>query len=142
MQIKRPHILTQGLQVRSIQPYYQFFRFQLSVAHLGPLPPLSSNIEGQTLLTPAATPRVGSKFTKSQIYSTKLTLHPHIRFYSNFNPSLLLTYYLTYLRSRTFQTYLGPKNWTLEVQNFPKFIFFHFFDWGQISYDKITTFHY
>ena len=79
---------------------------------------------------PAATPRVGSKFTKSQIYSTKLTLHPHIRFYSNFNPSLLLTYYLTYLRSRTFQTYLGPKNWTLEVQNFPKLNFFHFFDWG------------
>ena len=40
------------------------------------------------------------------------------------------------------QTLFRPKNWTLEVQKFPKFNFFQFFDWGQISYDKRTIFYY
>ena len=75
-------------------------------------------------LDPRSYPQGGSKFTQSQIYYTKLTLWPCIRFHLDFNPRWFLTYNLTYLRSSSFQLDLGPKNGPKLGQKCQKFKIF------------------
>ena len=75
-------------------------------------------------LDPRSYPQGGSKFTQSQIYYTKLTLWPCIRFHLDFNPRWFLTYNLTYLRSSSFRLDLGPKNGPKLGQKCQKFRIF------------------
>ena len=75
-------------------------------------------------LDPRSYPQGGSKFTQSQIYYTKLTLWPCIRFHLDFNPRWFLTYNLTYLRSSSFRLDLGPKNGPKLGQKCQKFKIF------------------
>ena len=114
----------------------EFFDFLwLILVHYLPLPPTQKDRPPRPpQLPPGWGPNLGAlhKTKSAPQIAIFLKLASQLGFDPKFNISQIQNL-LT--RSRS-------KNWTLEVQKFPKFKFLKFFDRGQISYDKTTTFCY
>ena len=74
-------------------------------------------------LDPRSYPQSGVQIYPKSNLLHKVSLQPYIRFHWILLPSLILTYDLTYLRSRTFPSNLGSKNGPKVGHKWSKFKF-------------------
>ena len=113
-----------------------FFNFLWLIwVHYLPLPPTQKDRPPRPpQLPPGWGPNLGA------LHKTKLA--PQIAIFLKLASQLGFDPKFNISQIQNLLTRSRSKNWTLEVQKFPKFRFFKFFDRGQISYDKTTTFRY
>ena len=112
----------------------EFFDFLwLILVHYLPLPPTQKDRPPRPpQLPPGWGPNLGAlhKTKSAPQIAIFLKLASQVGFDPKFNISQI----------QNLPTRSRSKNWTLEVQKIPKLKFFKFFDQGQISYVKMTTF--
>ena len=112
----------------------EFFNFLWLIwVHYLPLPPTQKDRPPRPpQLPPGWGPNLGAlhKTKSAPQIAIFLKLASQLGFDPKFNISQI----------QNLPTRSRSKNWTLEVQKIPKFKFFKSFYWGQISYDKMTTF--
>ena len=114
----------------------EFFDFLwLILVHYLPLPPTQKDRPPRPpQLPPGWGPNLGA------LHKTKFS--PQIAIFIKISSQLGFNLKFNISQIQNDPTRSRSKNWTLEVQNFPKLKFFKFFNKGQKSYDKMTIFCY